>query len=114
MLLTNLKQRLGQLLKQQLKLKLADQYDAQDMVSIIAGIEGDITALKNELQQVKQTKQILQDAVQALSDTSLLDEFHTDSDANMIAFVASKMPGLTTDEQRLWVVIALQDRRLYQ
>lgn len=76
--------------------------------NIMAGLESGLDEMKTYITTSKNEFTVLKDAINALNTTDLLTNFHTDSDANMMTYVYGYLSSLTTDRQKMAIIIGLQ------
>jgi len=105
--LADLKQKITKQCATYYRAKPLRKYSNNHLLSII--IEGGATlaGIKTEIVTAKSDIVALNAKFAVLSNTEVLDDFDTDTDANMQAFIDSKISGLT-DEQKLDVALMIQ------
>jgi len=84
------------------------EYPIYKQINLSNGLEEGLADMKTYVGGKQTEEHALETAIDALTVTDVYDDFSTDSDANMKAFVASKMATLTTDDQKICIAIGLQ------
>ncbi len=108
MTLGNLKQAMQDEAKKHFKRSSFRGKPIEDILEHIVFNTGGAAALRTRITDAKADFQAVKAEAQNLNSTDIYDNFSTDSDANMISFVGTHMPGLTNDIQRLAVAVVLQ------
>ena len=81
------------------------------VLSIIAEGGADLATLKSDITRANTDRVALKSKIDALADTSLLDNFKTKDDADMRTYVNGRMPGLAGDSQKLDVAVIIQQAK---
>ena len=84
------------------------QYDTETQLNVANGIETEAD-MATYISGKKVEYAALGVAIDALADTAIYDNFTTDTDSNMKAYVAGIMTTLTTDDQKVCVAVGLQN-----
>jgi hypothetical protein len=83
-------------------------YPIWKQTNIIRAGGGDLTTMSSFIDGKLADIIVVETDINNLTDTEMYDSFTTNSDANMMSYVLGYLPNLTTDEQKLSVVTAIQ------
>lgn len=86
-------------------------YPIYRQLNIANGIEGGIEEMKTFISSARDEEHALESVITSLADCTIKSEFVASafaSNNDMHAFIVSKLPGLTTETQKLAVAVALQ------
>ena len=71
-------------------------------------MEGSISELTTHISSLQSELSALESAIDSLASTEIYDNFNVGSDVEMLDHVSVYLPELTTESQKLAVVIGLQ------
>lgn len=86
-------------------------YAPHTQVNIVAGIEGDLAAFRKYIAGQQAEFSELKTAIANLKDTAIHEKFAPQSDERMLAYIGDFLPSLTTDAQKMAIIVALQSVR---
>lgn len=112
MVLEIVKHEIIQRAKQHYSQLIYKQYPQHKQTNHALGIVSDadeLAAMKTFIGAKRSEIETIESDIAALENTSIVDEFLPNSDENMKIFVTSKLPNLTTDDQKLAVISAIQN-----
>lgn len=111
MTLSELKSKLIMSVKMYYSKRIYQSYPIWKQTNIVRLGGSDLATMSSFIDGKKAEIDTLELDINTLADTLIKDNFTTGSDASMCSYVASFLPNLTTDEQKLSVAVAIQSIR---
>lgn len=86
-----------------------ERYQPHTQINIVAGIEGDLEEFKAYIQDKQSSFAVIKTAVAKLEETSLKGSFQVGTNESMKEHVSTFLKELDGEDQKLAVVMALQE-----